>query len=112
MTETATKDVTITPDETVYMVLTIDDGAVADGTDSGTFLPYTAATDARISDGTLTMLGGSDVLDTFGKGEWAFVGRVHLAPGQYEVQRDGRAVVCRGECDGTRPNEVRQRSSC
>lgn len=89
MTETALTEITITPDQTVFMVDALVDY------DSGTMFAYALATDAKIDDGTLTMLAGETVLDTFAPGAWFFVGRVHLAPGQYLTQRDGSAVRCR-----------------
>lgn len=81
-------DITITPEHTVYIVDVRDAPH-----DSGRLTTYAAATDARINDGTLTMLAVDAVLDTFGPGEWGFVGRVNIAAGHYEVERDGRAVV-------------------
>lgn len=89
MTETATETLSIAPGQTVYLVEALD----PDDPASGTVYAYALATDAQIDGGRLTVLAGETVLDTFAPDEWGFVGRVHLAPGQYLTQRDGSAVM-------------------
>jgi hypothetical protein len=52
-----------------------------------------------ISDGTVTVLAGDDVLDVYPAGTWYSVGQIRLAEGQYMLQRDGRAVICQSPAE-------------
>jgi len=92
MTELAADTITITPDKTCYVVMTLEDAHGA-----GTMWPYALATAVDISDGRLTVLAGDDALDVYEAGEWAFAGPVQFSDGEGMPQRDGRVVICRGQ---------------